>query len=1123
MRLFTATNIKALFVFLALSTLPIAMTAAADPIMDIYVSTGDNHFLGSSLPIDSPASIAATFDFFKNVHHARRVYWRGLEEDCWLGTMDARPENPRYYSLWQWMQQLYTDVDPDQLAVEAAHQRGMEIWGVGTLWDWGAPADTPTFNDYPFPFESMLRIEHPEWAPADRHGARRQGGPIELAYPEARQALVDLIVRATVGAGYDGICFLTYVENYSLRFQDEFGFSDPIVKDFQRLYHADLRKDPFRRGASREDWLRLRGSYVTAFLGELKAELNKYRRIKLGMIVNSNDPRQPQSWNVAELILTAGSHLMDVDGWVREGLVDELLIYGNNSPESQLKTLEDLRFLARGTKTEVSVITSGPFRDAWKPHQAQGVPTVLAVSDDAQHLERGFVPEQTAAALQSENLYARMRALQQCIAGRLALDEAAVVKCAGSSNLIERRLALQALGKMKSADIAPLLAGLNDPENGVRCVAVLALGDRKDPAACRALLQAAERHGNHMLRECVIIALRKLAPLPAAELSEAATRSPSDEVREVAMRTLVVHATPAFLPVFREGLRDKTRFPRFAAAEALGNMARSPEAVELLIAALDHEDSAVANRAAASLGQFAARKRPETASMRPKMLAALFAAFKKHGDSNRDDAEWGWRVVGNAILDFGEEGAAALSQIRDQRDDLRLAELAWRVVDLPQRKGMFILVTPQENEEAMKRRPCSAPAADDSEVSSDLHVDPAKGNDANDGRAAPVKTIARAIKLAQPGDTIHLEPVVYRDFAGFYGKQGEPGKPITLDGHGATLEGSDPLDPAKWKEVAPGLFANDQMLPPRYLDDAVLIRWFFLWDGKMNTMGRTSKGKKTPFKKVEDLLPGEWTFVEDKSREEPGSRKVAGTFYVKLPPGQKLADAKIAVPMRSAGVQLSGNNAHLVIKNITATHPYNDGFNIHGDCRDVVFENIRAIDCGDDGISAHESAEYRVDGLVSIGNSTGITDTVAAQTSYNHVFIAGCHAYDLFFINNGRYKVENAVVLSSSEHPLVVTAQPGEHCELTLENVLIRRIGKPEPGLVQKNALLRARRFTLENIDLKVLGETAFDDCLINGQPKPDGTRSTGADKPGLLREIVPSAYRSEFAAPSESGNAGRK
>ncbi|MBL9155209.1 MAG: hypothetical protein JNK37_22190, partial [Verrucomicrobiales bacterium] len=109
---------------------------------------------------------------------------------------------------------------------------------------------------------------------------------------------------------------------------------------------------------------------------------------------------------------------------------------------------------------------------------------------------------------------------------------------------------------------------------------------------------------------------------------------------------------------------------------------------------------------------------------------------------------------------------------------------------------------------------------------------PVLARDLHVGIDPDVPTIHHAIKVALPGDTIHLEPnKVYRDYAGFYGKKGEPGKPITLDGHGATLEGSDPLDPARWREVSPGLFAADDLLPN--LSDAVIGRWFFLFDGKM--------------------------------------------------------------------------------------------------------------------------------------------------------------------------------------------------------------------------------------------------------------------------------------------------
>ena len=332
-----------------------------------------------------------------------------------------------------------------------------------------------------------------------------------------------------------------------------------------------------------------------------------------------------------------------------------------------------------------------------------------------------------------------------------------------------------------------------------------------------------------------------------------------------------------------------------------------------------------------------------------------------------------------------------------------------------------------------------------------------------------VLTIHHAIKMAAAGDTIHLEPKIYRDYAGFYSKKGELGKPITLDGHGATLEGSDPIDPAKWREVSQGLFANDDLMPG--LSDAAIGRWFFLFDGQMQLMGRTSKGRSAGLKKPEELQAGEWTFVKDPTREKPPSKAIYGTFYLKLAPGQPLADAKVFAPMRSAGVQFGGDNAHLGIKNLTATHPYNDGFNIHGDCRDVVFENIRAIECGDDGISAHESAQYRVDGFVSIGNSTGICDTGTAQTSYNRVFIADCVAFDLFFLDDGRYKLTNAVVFSKAQNPFTVTGREDKHCELELDNVLFRRLVEPRTALIAKTAVVHAKRLSMENITFDARGE----------------------------------------------------
>ena len=393
----------------------------------------------------------------------------------------------------------------------------------------------------------------------------------------------------------------------------------------------------------------------------------------------------------------------------------------------------------------------------------------------------------------------------------------------------------------------------------------------------------------------------------------------------------------------------------------------------------------------------------------------------------------------------------------------------------------------------------------------DLYVDPGIGDDGNDGMTSPLKSIQRAIRIAQAGDTIHLEPAVYHEYAGFYNKRGEPGKPITLDGHGATLEGSDAVAPAKWSEVSPGLFKNDELLPT--LNLAILWRWFFLIDGKINRMGRVLKGKSEPFRKPEDLKPGEWTFVGNHKNSEGGSDsdRARGSFFIKLKPGQTIKQANIRFPIRSAGVQLSGDNAHLVIRNLTATHSQNDGFNIHGDCRDIVFENIRAIECGDDGISAHETAQYRVDGFTSIGNGTGICDTGSSETSYNNLFIADCVGVDLYFLDSGRYSVSNAVVLSSAQKPMVVTGRASVHCTLAIDNLYLQRTGRPEPAIVASHSVVAARQLTLDKLDLRVTGRMSYGACLINGQPIPADAKSPGADLDQLIKTVVPKSYQPDL------------
>ena len=96
-----------------------------------------------------------------------------------------------------------------------------------------------------------------------------------------------------------------------------------------------------------------------------------------------------------------------------------------------------------------------------------------------------------------------------------------------------------------------------------------------------------------------------------------------------------------------------------------------------------------------------------------------------------------------------------------------------------------------------------------------IYVDPTIGNDRANGLAsqphgtdAPLKTIARGIALAKPGDTVHLAPVVFRESAVFFNRHGEPGKPITLDGHGAVLRGAIPCSRPIGSRFRPALTAT---------------------------------------------------------------------------------------------------------------------------------------------------------------------------------------------------------------------------------------------------------------------------------------------------------------------------
>ena len=687
--------------------------AQPPPTLDVYISTGDHHWMASSLPVDSPASIAASFDMLKAVG-VRRIYWRGLQEAQMQATAHVREDNFHYATWMEWSRHLIEDLDIERLAVEAAHERGMELWGVGTLGDWGCTADTPGYGDYPWFWESTLRIEHPEWVPVDKYGYRKQGGPIELAYPEARQALVDLNARLAEHAGYDGVLFITYVENFSMRFQDEFAFNEPIVTDFKRKHGIDPRIDPFTKNACRIDFQRHRGTYLTEYLRELKSALPA--GTGLGMFVNPRTPRFPQVWStLPQDFHTLGEVYFDLESWVSEGIVDQLSVYGAYNGIGQPKTIADMLWLTRETGTSVAFTTSSPTASIYEPFHERTA-AVFAVAQDSHYLTRGGFPEQDATALTSGTPVQRMRFLAQVAEGSSEAEPAAIVPLVEDANPLVRRLTIAALVKLGDPVALPAIEGaLGDAENCVRCMAMHALGTLNRPESFEPMIAALAEYPEHPLHEAARVSLARVRLAPREELHAAAGHE-DDAVRTAALRALRLSSPGEDdVPLLVEHLTDPHRRAAYSAAEALGSVSNSEAAVRALIEATTLPDAAVADRAATSLAAMVRRGDREANVLRPEVLVAARALFAQFGEGcARADAEWGYRPAGELLLALGDEGEAALREFMVPPaggTDRLLAELAWRVLYFREKAGPneFRFISEEESDRAFQVRPAWLP------------------------------------------------------------------------------------------------------------------------------------------------------------------------------------------------------------------------------------------------------------------------------------------------------------------------------------------------------------------------------------------------------------------------------
>ena len=258
------------------------------------------------VPSSSKNAIEASFGRLKSLGYTH-VYWRV--------TGEGHPFRDLYYFNTAAMTELMTAAaeyantpyawDPYELRwpIEAAHKQGLKFyaWIVphnegcppGTVAQLGIPrtqvlglsartagshlgilgSTTGTTRRSCISGGLHLAVKvcaRPSWV--SKCGPKRQAlsfrGP-RMGLSRGRSYWLKDVVHILDRYAIDGIYMDTRTESLSPEYADQFGFNEPIVKEFQRRHKVNILEEDF----DLELWRSLRGEYFTAFLKELSAAI----------------------------------------------------------------------------------------------------------------------------------------------------------------------------------------------------------------------------------------------------------------------------------------------------------------------------------------------------------------------------------------------------------------------------------------------------------------------------------------------------------------------------------------------------------------------------------------------------------------------------------------------------------------------------------------------------------------------------------------------------------------------------------------------------------------------------------------------------------------------------------
>ena len=275
-----------------------------------------------------------------------------------------------------------------------------------------------------------------------------------------------------------------------------------------------------------------------------------------------------------------------------------------------------------------------------------------------------------------------------------------------------------------------------------------------------------------------------------------------------------------------------------------------------------------------------------------------------------------------------------------------------------------------------------------------VYVNNRTGADSQDGLSpeTAVLTLKQATRLLRESGTLSIANTGSPYFETLLlSKGGSLLQPLVIEGNGAVLSGRRKIDVESWQPQSKGVFFADYK--------------------KQGALNPYLLRNNVPVPTAESL----------KSLEPEQHYWAKEGVYFKVASGKQIDDYALEATVLQSGFQVY-SQSHVVCIDLVCEYFSNDGFNVHGDSRNLVFRNIEARHNGDDGFSIHEDAGAVVYNGHFHHNNFGVQNVNASRSLFIGLIAEDNRIHGVHF-KGGAHSLIDSTVRNNKECQIMVSGK----------------------------------------------------------------------------------------------------